>query len=168
MIPSSDPIRHARSTVCLLFHDLRRSGARNYRRAQVTEDVIMRIGGWKTPSMFRRYNVVDERDLTEAGERLAGFLTDATSAPTTILPLAPVRAARSGGRIQKSSRERERGQNTDNRGTSAVAQPDSAVVSSSIPYTEKEGARWPHRSSKPRCPAWCGMEGSTPSLLRQL
>ena len=33
----------------LLFRDLRRSGARNYRRAQVAEDVIMRIGGWKTP-----------------------------------------------------------------------------------------------------------------------
>ena len=28
----------------LLFHDLRRSGARNYRPAGVTEDVIMRIG----------------------------------------------------------------------------------------------------------------------------
>ena len=33
----------------------------------------MRIGGWKTASMFRRYNVVDERDLTEAAERLTGF-----------------------------------------------------------------------------------------------
>jgi len=31
---------------------------------------------------------------------------------------------------------------------------------------EKEEARWPHRSSKPRCPASRGMEGSTPSLLR--
>jgi hypothetical protein len=79
-------------------------GARNYRRAQVAEDVIMRIGGWKTPSMFRRYNVVDERDLTEAAERLAGFLTEAASVPPTIVPLAPVRTARSGGkRIQKSS-----------------------------------------------------------------
>jgi integrase len=57
----------------LLFHDLRRSGARNYRRAGVTEDVIQRIGGWKTPSMFKICNVVDERDLAEAGERLAGW-----------------------------------------------------------------------------------------------
>ena len=32
---------------------------------------------------------------------------------------------------------------------------------------EKEGARWPHRSSKPACPSWWGTEGSTPSLLRQ-
>jgi hypothetical protein len=63
----------------LFFHDLRRSGARNYRRAQVTEDVIMRIGGWKAASMLRRYNVVDERDLTEAAERLSNFLTNAAS-----------------------------------------------------------------------------------------
>jgi integrase len=52
----------------LLFHDLRRSGARNCRRAGVGEDVIQRIGGWKTASMFKRYNIVDERDLADAGE----------------------------------------------------------------------------------------------------
>jgi hypothetical protein len=72
----------------LLFHDLRRSGARNYRRAGVTEDVIVRIGGWKTKCMSAPYNVVDERDLTEAAERLTGFLADASSAPPTIVPLA--------------------------------------------------------------------------------
>jgi hypothetical protein len=104
----------------LLFHDLRRSGARNYRRAQVTEDVIMRIGGWKTPSMFRRYNVVDERDLTEAAERLSAFLTGAASASPTIVPLAAARAARATG---------EHGQNTDNRGTSTVAPAGSTAVS---------------------------------------
>jgi hypothetical protein len=32
----------------VLFHDLRGKRGRDYRRAQVTEDVIMRIGGWKT------------------------------------------------------------------------------------------------------------------------
>jgi hypothetical protein len=51
----------------LLFPDLRRSGARNCRRAGVGEDVIQRIGGWKTASMLKRYNIVDERDLAEAG-----------------------------------------------------------------------------------------------------
>jgi integrase len=105
----------------LLFHDLRRSGARNYRRAQVTEDVIMRIGGWKTPSMFRRYNVVDERDLTEAAERLSTFLTGAASAAPIIVPLAAARAARATG---------EHGQNTDNRGSSTVAPAGSTAVSS--------------------------------------
>ena len=113
----------------LLFHDLKRSGARNYRRAQVTEDVIMRIGGWKTPSMFRRYNVVDERDLTEAAERLAGFLTDAASAPPTIVPLAASAETRPAGSPPVSSR-RLHGQNTDNRGTPAIAPPATTAVSS--------------------------------------
>ena len=115
----------------LLFHDLRRSGARNYRRAQVAEDVIMRIGGWKTPSMLRRYNVVDERDLTEAAERLAGFLTEAASAPPTIVSLKAARAVRTGSdRLQKTSSGREHGQNTDNRGTAKVAPAGSTAISS--------------------------------------
>jgi integrase len=115
----------------LLFHDLRRSGARNYRRAQVTEDVIMRIGGWKTPSMFRRYNVVDERDLTEAAERLSGFLAHAASAPPTIVPLDAARATRAGReRLQKTPRIGEHGQNTDNRGAAAVASAGATAVSS--------------------------------------
>jgi integrase len=88
----------------LLFHDLRRSGARNHRRAGVAEDVIQRIGDWKTRSMFARYNVVDERDLAAAGERLSAFLTDVASAPPTIVSLATTRAARSGERLQKTSR----------------------------------------------------------------
>jgi len=58
----------------LLFHDLRRSGARNYRRAGVAEDVIMRIGGWRTRSMFQRYNIVDEADLIDASAALSRYL----------------------------------------------------------------------------------------------
>jgi integrase len=54
----------------LLVHDLRRTGARNLRRAGVDRDTVMRIGGWKTDSVFRRYNIVDERDLEEAAQAL--------------------------------------------------------------------------------------------------
>ncbi len=54
----------------LKIHDLRRSGARNMRRLGVSEGVIMRIGGWKTRSVFDRYNIVDEADLADAASRL--------------------------------------------------------------------------------------------------
>src|SRR6185369_12695533 len=42
----------------------------------------------------------------------------------------------------------------------------SAAKRAAARLTEKESARWPDRSSKPRCPRSSGMEGSTPSLLR--
>ena len=42
---------HAAGTPGLLFHDLRRSAARNLRN-QGTEKVIMKIGGWRTASVF--------------------------------------------------------------------------------------------------------------------
>jgi integrase len=71
----------------MLFHDLRRSAARNYRRAGVDVDVIQRIGGWKTASMFKRYNVIDERDLLDAADRLEAFLATEASATPTVVPL---------------------------------------------------------------------------------
>lgn len=50
----------------LFVHDMRRSAARNLRRAGVSEGVIMQTGGWKTRAMFDRYNITDNRDQREA------------------------------------------------------------------------------------------------------
>ncbi len=54
----------------LIFHDLRRTGARNLRRLGVSEGVIMKIGGWKTRNVFDRYNIIDQADLADASRRL--------------------------------------------------------------------------------------------------
>ena len=42
-------------------HDFRRTAARNLIRAGVPQHVVMKLCGWKTDAMFRRYAIVDER-----------------------------------------------------------------------------------------------------------
>ena len=54
----------------LLFHDLRRTAARNLRRAGIAEGVIMKIGGWRTRSVFERYAIVSQTDIAEALKKL--------------------------------------------------------------------------------------------------
>jgi integrase len=54
----------------LLFHDLRRTAARNLRRAGIAEGVIMKIGGWRTRSVFERYAIVSQTDIADALKKL--------------------------------------------------------------------------------------------------
>jgi len=54
----------------LIFHDLRRTAARNLRRAGVAEGVIQKIGGWRTRSVFERYAIVTQSDIVEAMTKL--------------------------------------------------------------------------------------------------
>lgn len=55
-----------------LVHDLRRTAAREFRQAGVSEGEIMKLCGWKTRSMFDRYNVLDSADLSRAVARRFG------------------------------------------------------------------------------------------------
>jgi integrase len=57
----------------LLFHDLRRSAARQLIRSGTSKDVAKMVGGWKTDSMFSRYNVTGEEDLRDAMEKVTRY-----------------------------------------------------------------------------------------------
>lgn len=54
-------------------HDFRRSGVRSLRQAGVPESVAQALTGHKTPSVFRRYDIVDVKDLSVGVEKLAAF-----------------------------------------------------------------------------------------------
>ncbi len=78
--PDGKPVRDFRETwanACssagvpgLLFHDLRRTAARNLQRAGIAEGVIMKIGGWRTRSVFERYAIVSQTDIADALKKL--------------------------------------------------------------------------------------------------
>ena len=65
-------------------HDFRRTAARNLIRAGVPQHVVMQLCGWKTDAMFRRYAIVDERDLRSAVALLARGTIGAQSAATVM------------------------------------------------------------------------------------
>jgi integrase len=52
----------------LQMHDLRRSAARRLLRSGVSEKVCMTIAGWRTRSIFDRYNLSNDRDLEQAAK----------------------------------------------------------------------------------------------------
>jgi len=49
-----------------LVHDLRRTAARDMRRAGLAESDIMELAGWETREMFKRYAIKDEKALAAA------------------------------------------------------------------------------------------------------
>ena len=72
--------RHAWKTACKtaglpnrLMHDFRRTAVRNLERAGVSRSVAMKITGHKTESVYRRYAIVSESDLSEGVRKLAAL-----------------------------------------------------------------------------------------------
>ena len=56
-------------------HGFRRTAARNFIWAGVPQHVVGQLCDWKTDAMFRRYAIMDERDLRSAAEVLARCTT---------------------------------------------------------------------------------------------
>jgi integrase len=54
-------------------HDFRRTAVRNLVRAGVDRDTAMKMVGHETDSVFRRYNIIDNKDLEHAGKKLDQF-----------------------------------------------------------------------------------------------
>ncbi len=71
----------------LLFHDFRRTAARNLVRAGVAEPVAMKLTGHLTPSVFKRYAIVDESMLREGAEKLSALYADRASPERKVIPL---------------------------------------------------------------------------------
>jgi len=53
-----------------LFHDFRRTAVRNMIEAGIDREVAKKITGHKTDSMFARYQIVDQRQMISALEKL--------------------------------------------------------------------------------------------------
>jgi integrase len=58
------------SGVTILFHDFRRTAVRNMIRAGVSGDVAKKISGRATDSIFSRYNITGENDLSDAAVKI--------------------------------------------------------------------------------------------------
>lgn len=81
--PDGGPIKHFRkgwAAACRkaglegkLFHDLRRTAVRNMELAGVSRKVAMLVSGHKTESVYSRYRIVAESDLSAATVSMVNF-----------------------------------------------------------------------------------------------
>ncbi len=55
----------------MFLHNFLLTVARNLRRADIAEGVIMKIGGWRTHNSFERYAIVSHMDIAETLQKLS-------------------------------------------------------------------------------------------------
>jgi integrase len=65
----------------VVFHDLRHTATTNIRRAGVDALTAMKISGHKTMAVFKRYNTIDEADLTAAQRHMDTYMDTSARMP---------------------------------------------------------------------------------------
>ena len=61
----------------LVPHDLQSSAVRNFRRAGLSENEGMKLSGHETDSIYRRYDIISDDDLTESMNRVQEHMKEA-------------------------------------------------------------------------------------------
>jgi integrase len=77
-----------------IVHDFRRTAVRNLERAGVSRSVAMKLTGHKTESVYRRYAIVSENDLSEGVKKLALLHATTGAAKRAVIPTPKARRAR--------------------------------------------------------------------------
>jgi integrase len=70
-----------------LVHDFRRTAARAMTRACVPIKAAMKLLGHKTMSVFLRYNIIDEDEVIDDGEKLAAYFAKSQRTEQKVIPL---------------------------------------------------------------------------------
>jgi len=70
-----------------LFHDLRRTAARNMVRGGVPEEIAMKVTGHRTRSMFNRYNIASLEDKLEALNKARAYARKRAGEHSNVTPI---------------------------------------------------------------------------------
>jgi integrase len=68
-------------------HDLRHIAATDMRRAGIPESIILKIGGWETDEMFRRYAITDTQEMADNLGKLSTYRTAQAKQPAKVVPM---------------------------------------------------------------------------------
>lgn len=71
----------------LLPHDMRRSAVRNFRKAGLSENEGMALSGHKTRSVYDRYNIISEDDMTKSMQKVQEHLKREAKKIRKVVPL---------------------------------------------------------------------------------